>query len=128
MRAFSDLPISSPTKKGSDDFILAPQRFSNAEPGLKKAFYVEMTDVQAKSLPVSLKGKDILGAARTGSGKTLCFLIPVLEILYRRRWGPQDGLGALIISPTRELVRARLGHSLRKFNAPYDRPSRYLTS
>ena len=67
-----------------------------------------MTDVQAKSLPVSLKGTDILGAARTGSGKTLCFLIPVLEILYRRRWGPQDGLGALIISPTRELVRAYL--------------------
>jgi ATP-dependent RNA helicase DDX10/DBP4 len=75
-----------------------------------------MTDVQAKSLPVSLKGKDILGAARTGSGKTLCFLIPVLEILYRKRWGPQDGLGALIISPTRELVRVRLGDSLREFH------------
>ena len=87
-----------------------------------------MTDVQVKSLPVSLKGKDILGAARTGSGKTLCFLIPVLEILYRRRWGPQDGLGALIISPTRELVRTRLGYSLRNLNTFYDRPSRYLTS
>ena len=80
--------------------------------GLKKAFFVETTDVQAKSLPFSLKGKDILGAARTGSGKTLCFLIPVLEILYRRKWGPQDGLGALIISPTRELVRACLGEVL----------------
>ena len=87
-----------------------------------------MTDVQAKSLPVSLKGKDILGAARTGSGKTLCFLIPVLEMWFRRRWGPQDGLGALIISPTRELVRARLNYSLRNLNAFYDRPSRYLTS
>ncbi|KAI0302536.1 DEAD-domain-containing protein [Russula brevipes] len=87
LKAFSDLPISNLTKKG-----------------LKKAFFVEMTDVQAKSLPVSLKGTDILGAARTGSGKTLCFLIPVLEILHRRRWGPQDGLGALIISPTRELA------------------------
>ena len=75
-----------------------------------------MTDVQAKSLPVSLKGKDILGAARTGSGKTLCFLIPILEILYRKRWGPQDGLGALIISPTRELVRVRLGDLLRNFH------------
>lgn len=63
-----------------------------------------MTDIQAKSLPVSLKGKDVLGAARTGSGKTLAFLVPVLEILYRKKWGPQDGLGALIISPTRELV------------------------
>lgn len=88
LKVFADLPISDLTKRG-----------------LKKAFFVDMTDIQAKSLPVSLKGKDVLGAARTGSGKTLAFLIPVLEILYRRKWGPQDGLGALIISPTRELVR-----------------------
>ncbi|GJE93447.1 DEAD/DEAH box helicase [Phanerochaete sordida] len=87
LKAFADLPISDLTKRG-----------------LKKAFFVDMTDIQAKSLPVSLKGKDVLGAARTGSGKTLAFLIPVLEILYRRKWGPQDGLGALIISPTRELA------------------------
>ena len=64
-----------------------------------------MTDIQAKSIPISLEGKDVLGAARTGSGKTLAFLVPVLDILYRRRWGAADGLGALIISPTRELVR-----------------------
>lgn len=87
MKAFSELPVSDFTKRG-----------------LKKVFFVDMTDIQAKSLPVSLKGKDVLGAARTGSGKTLAFLIPVLEILYRQKWGPQDGLGALIISPTRELV------------------------
>lgn len=72
--------------------------------GLKRSFFVEMTDIQAKSLPYSLKCMDILGAAQTGSGKTLAFLIPVLEMLYRIKWGPQDGLGALIISPTRELV------------------------
>lgn len=72
--------------------------------GLKKSFFVNMTDIQTTSIPVSLKGKDVLAAARTGSGKTLAFLIPTLEILYRRKWGPQDGLGALIISPTRELV------------------------
>ncbi|KAL1725647.1 P-loop containing nucleoside triphosphate hydrolase protein [Schizophyllum commune] len=87
LKLFSDLPISQATKRG-----------------LKKAAFVNMTDIQAKSLPVSLKGKDVLGAARTGSGKTLAFLIPVLEILYRRKWGPADGLGALIISPTRELA------------------------
>jgi ATP-dependent RNA helicase DDX10/DBP4 len=73
--------------------------------GLKKSFFVEMTDIQAASLPYSLKRTDVLGAAQTGSGKTLAFLIPVLELLYRVKWGPQDGLGALIISPTRELVR-----------------------
>jgi ATP-dependent RNA helicase DDX10/DBP4 len=72
--------------------------------GLKKGFFVNMTDIQAKSLPFSLQGRDVLGAARTGSGKTLAFLIPVLEHLLRKKWGSQDGLGALIISPTRELV------------------------
>lgn len=87
LQAFADLPISEFSKKG-----------------LKKSFFVNMTEIQATSIPVSLKGKDVLAAARTGSGKTLAFLIPTLEILYRRKWGPQDGLGAVIISPTRELA------------------------
>ena len=64
-----------------------------------------MTDIQAQSIPLALKGRDVLGAARTGSGKTLAFLIPMLENLYRKKWGKDDGLGALIITPTRELVR-----------------------
>ena len=38
------------------------------------------------------------------AGKTLAFLLPALEKLYRQRWGKLDGLGALIISPTRELA------------------------
>jgi ATP-dependent RNA helicase DDX10/DBP4 len=64
-----------------------------------------MTDVQAKAIPLALQGYDILGAAKTGSGKTLSFLIPVLENLYRlQHVGPDAGLGALIISPTRELA------------------------
>lgn len=46
----------------------------------------------------------MLGAARTGSGKTLAFLIPLLDNLYRKKWSPMDGLGALILSPTRELA------------------------
>lgn len=48
--------------------------------------------------------RDILAAAKTGSGKTLAFLIPILEKLYRSRWDVEDGLGALVISPTRELA------------------------
>ncbi|KAI6244429.1 ATP-dependent RNA helicase dbp4 [Erysiphe necator] len=54
--------------------------------------------------PIALKGKDILGSARTGSGKTLAFLIPVLDNLFRLRWTRTGRLGALIISPTRELA------------------------
>ncbi len=63
-----------------------------------------MTDIQSKAIPLALKGKDILGAAKTGSGKTLTFLVPVLENLYRQKWTELDGLGALILSPTRELA------------------------
>ncbi|XP_022151010.1 DEAD-box ATP-dependent RNA helicase 32 [Momordica charantia] len=71
--------------------------------GLRKAEFIDMTDIQRASLPHALCGRDILGAAKTGSGKTLAFLIPVLEKLYRERWGPEDGVGSIIISPTREL-------------------------
>ncbi len=46
----------------------------------------------------------MLGAAVTGSGKTLAFLVPVIETLWRKRWAKEDGVGAIIISPTRELV------------------------
>lgn len=87
--------------------------------GLKKAFFKDMTDIQTESLSVSLEGKDIFGAPRTGSGKTLEFLVPVLEILYRRKWEPSDRLGALIISPTRKLVGAFVINS--KHNATHVR-------
>jgi ATP-dependent RNA helicase DDX10/DBP4 len=63
-----------------------------------------MTDIQQGAIPAALRGADVLGAGPTGSGKTLAFLVPLLEALYRRRWGAQDGLGALVISPTRELA------------------------
>ena len=64
-----------------------------------------MTDIQRKAIPLALKGHDILGAAKTGSGKTLSFIIPVLENLYRlQHIGADAGLGALILSPTRELA------------------------
>ena len=57
---FDQLPISSKTKDG-----------------LRKAEFIDMTDIQKASLPHALCGRDILGAAKTGSGKTLAFLIPV---------------------------------------------------
>lgn len=72
--------------------------------GLEESKFRKMTPIQKSSLPHSLAGRDILGASKTGSGKTLCFIIPVLEHLYRNKWTPLDGLGALIILPTRELA------------------------
>ncbi|KAK3716159.1 ATP-dependent RNA helicase dbp4 [Vermiconidia calcicola] len=86
--SFSDLPLSAPTAEG-----------------LKSAHFSSLTDIQAKAIPLALKGSDILGAAKTGSGKTLAFLTPVLENLYRAQCiGADAGLGAIIISPTRELA------------------------
>ncbi|AOW00924.1 ATP-dependent RNA helicase DBP4 [Yarrowia lipolytica] len=72
--------------------------------GLKNSHYVTCTDVQKRAIPPALQGHDLLGAARTGSGKTLAFLVPVLECLFRNKWSDVDGLGALVISPTRELA------------------------
>lgn len=63
-----------------------------------------MTEVQRASLPHGIAGRDMVVCARTGSGKTLCYLIPVVERLYRERWSSMDGLGALILVPTRELA------------------------
>lgn len=84
---FDDLPLSTPTKSG-----------------LLASHFKTLTAVQSSAVPLALKGHDILGAAKTGSGKTLAFLVPVLENLYRSRWTEYDGLGALILSPTRELA------------------------
>lgn len=80
---------------------------------LDKSHFKTLTDIQRKAIPFALKGRDVLGAAKTGSGKTLAFLIPVLENLYRQQWNPLDGVGALVISPTRELA-AQIFEVLRK--------------
>ena len=71
---------------------------------LKSGKFIQMTQIQKAAIPHALADRDVLGAAKTGSGKTLAFMIPVLEKLYRLRWGKEDGLGALVISPTRELA------------------------
>jgi ATP-dependent RNA helicase DDX10/DBP4 len=72
--------------------------------GLKKAGYEEPTEIQKQAIPPALEGKDIVAAAKTGSGKTLAFIIPLLECLAREKFCNNDGLGALVITPTRELA------------------------
>ena len=63
--------------------------------------YVELTPIQEKSIPFGLEGRDITGLAQTGTGKTLAFLIPIVnKILNENPEGPV----ALILAPTRELV------------------------
>ncbi|CAM9809586.1 unnamed protein product [Discosporangium mesarthrocarpum] len=65
--------------------------------------YVHMTKVQEKSIPACLEGGDVLAKAKTGTGKTLAFLIPAIEKCVERGKG-FSGVSALIISPTRELA------------------------
>ena len=61
-----------------------------------------MTPVQASTIPLFLKNKDVVVEAVTGSGKTLAFVIPILERLIRRETRlRRDEIGALVISPTR---------------------------
>ena len=61
-----------------------------------------MTPVQAATVPLFMKNKDVVVEAVTGSGKTLAFVIPILERLIRRETKlKRNEVGALIISPTR---------------------------
>lgn len=73
------------------------------ENGLKKGGYITPTEVQKKIIPLAGKKGNIVCSAKTGSGKTLAFLVPVLERLMRLKWSRAEGLGAVIIAPTREL-------------------------
>ncbi|KAI5064698.1 hypothetical protein GOP47_0019393 [Adiantum capillus-veneris] len=95
-KLFQQLPLSERTKRG-----------------LTEAKFTHMTAIQRAALPHGLCGRDVLGAAKTGSGKTLAFLIPAVEKLFRMQWGAMDGVGALIISPTRELA-VQIFEELRK--------------
>lgn len=72
--------------------------------GLERGNYKRMTPIQSDALHLALAGYDVLGAAKTGSGKTLCFVVPVLERLFVEQWDPGMGIGALVLSPTRELA------------------------
>lgn len=89
-----------------------------AEPILKaveKQGYTNPTPIQEKAIPILLQGKDLLGVAQTGTGKTAAFGIPILHHLYNSQNG-QPGkrrIKALVVTPTRELA-IQIGES---FNA-----------
>lgn len=81
--AFSTLPLA--------DHVLA---------NLQRLGYEHMTPIQAASLPLALAGKDLIAQAKTGSGKTAAFTLPLLANLNPRRFAVQ----ALVLCPTRELA------------------------
>lgn len=87
-----------------------------AEPILKAVEaegYTTPTPIQQQAIPILLKGKDLLGVAQTGTGKTAAFGIPILHHLHNSRNGHQGKpkIKALIVTPTRELA-IQIGESL----------------
>ena len=84
MTNFSDLSISAVLKSN-----------------LAQHGFTQPTPVQAQSIEPALAGRDVVATAQTGTGKTLAFVLPILERLLRR---PGRGLQALVLSPTRELA------------------------
>src|ERR1700693_650747 len=84
MQNFSELTVSPSLKER-----LAAGRFTTPTP------------VQSAAIPQALEGKDVLATAQTGTGKTLAFLIPIMERFLRQ---PTPGITALVLVPTRELA------------------------
>ena len=73
---------------------------SQMQMALEENKFVEPTPIQEKTIPLAMSGVDIMGSAQTGTGKTLSFVIPMLEYLYNNK----KGMG-LILAPTRELAQ-----------------------
>jgi ATP-dependent RNA helicase RhlE len=73
------------------------------EPGLLEAVrtlgYTHPTPIQEQAIPLGLAGRDIIGCAQTGTGKTAAFILPALQLMGRRR-----SIGTLVVTPTRELA------------------------
>jgi len=84
MTTFSELPLSSALQRR-----LAAAQFTN------------LTPIQERTIPSALEGRDVIGTAQTGTGKTLAFLIPLIETLDRE---PANSTIALVLLPTRELA------------------------
>jgi len=84
MTSFTELPLSSALQ----------QRLATAQ-------FITPTPIQAQAIPSALEGKDVLATAQTGTGKTLAFLIPVIEMLQQE---PSQKVRVLVLLPTRELA------------------------
>ena len=84
MTSFTELPLSSALQ----------QRLARAQ-------FITPTPIQVQAIPCALEGKDVLATAQTGTGKTLAFLIPVIEMLQRE---PSQSARVLVLLPTRELA------------------------
>jgi len=93
------------------DFDLAPPVLT----AISKLGYTTPTPIQAQSIPIVIKGQDILGIAQTGTGKTAAFALPILHHLCTHdRHPPKRGARVLVLAPTRELA-SQIAVSFREY-------------
>ena len=88
----------------------------NISKAVREAGYTEPTPIQTKAIPAILRGRDVIGIAQTGTGKTAAFVLPILQRLstHGSKTG-RRGLRALIVAPTRELV-VQIEENVRKYS------------
>ena len=83
-------------------------RFAHTLPSLdviKKLGYTGPTPIQAQAIPAIMSGRDVIGVAKTGSGKTIAFLLPLFRhIKDQRPLEQMEGPMAVVMTPTRELA------------------------
>ena len=104
------LPPVKALAEGVFSILIAPLRKAVAEEG-----YTTPTPIQEQAIPHLLEGRDLLGCAQTGTGKTAAFVLPLLQHITSRPRPPVRGRPrALILAPTRELA-AQIGESVRAY-------------
>jgi len=77
--------------------------------------YTTMTPIQAQAIPPLLEGRDVLGCAQTGTGKTAAFLLPIIQHLATDELPGKPVIRALVLTPTRELA-AQIGESFEAYS------------
>ena len=87
--------------------------------------YTAPYPIQAQAIPAILKGKDLLGIAQTGSGKTASFALPILELYQKKPAGRNRYVRTLVLVPTRELA-VQIEEVFRAFGRELDRPVKTL--
>jgi len=97
-------PITNPEPARFDTLALDPKLLR----AVADSGYLTMTPIQAKAIPLVLAGRDVMGAAQTGTGKTAAFSIPLLQKMLRHETASvspaRHPVRALVITPTRELA------------------------
>ena len=94
-------------ERGVFDALIPPLQRAIAEAG-----YVSPTPIQEQTIPHLLEGRDVLGCAQTGTGKTAAFMLPILQHLIQHPKQPEPGKPrVLVLTPTRELA-AQIGESI----------------